>query len=353
MCIHLKEKVLIGMSGGVDSSVAAALLLEQGYDVTGVTFRLCPDETGAGARDAARVADALGIPHKTVDFTELFRTQIMDYFVSEYLNGRTPNPCVQCNRKIKFGRFLALADEWGADYIATGHYARIEYNPERRLYSLCIAGAKNKDQSYFLYTLTQKELGRTLMPLAGLEKDHVRTLAKQYRLPVAEKSDSQDVCFIPDGDYVRFLKEYAQYEDKKGVFCSQDGTVLGEHSGIARFTIGQRKGLGTAFGKPMFVTGLDAKNHIVYLGEKGTEFTQEFTASDFHAMDQEAFSAPCALTCKIRYRAPFAACSVTLLGEGKIRVLMREPARAVTPGQSVVFYVGDRVAGGAVIDNMY
>lgn len=349
----MSKKVLIGMSGGVDSSVAAALLQQQGYDVTGVTFLLHADASSAPSQDAARVASALGIRHETVDFTTLFRSEVMDYFVSEYQSGRTPNPCIACNRKIKFARFLELADEWGADFIATGHYARISLDSQSGAYCLYASEARGKDQSYFLYTMTQRELARTLMPLSGMDKDKTRALARSLGLPVAEKPDSQDVCFIPDGDYIRFLEEYAGYQGQKGPFRSIDGEILGWHKGIAHYTIGQRKGLGTAFGKPMFVTGLDASTNTVYLGEKGTEYRQEFTASDLCLTGNEALDTSRPLTCKIRYAAPLAPCTATLLGGGKLCVRMEQPARAVTPGQSVVFYDGNRVLGGAVIDDMY
>lgn len=349
----MSKKVLIGMSGGVDSSVAAALLQDQGYDVTGVTFLLCPGASSAASQDAARVAGALGIRHETVDFTDLFRREVMDYFVSEYQRGRTPNPCIVCNRKIKFGRFLKLADERGADFIATGHYARIGFDDRSGAYCLYASEAKGKDQSYFLYTMTQRELSRTLMPLSGMDKDKTRALARSLGLPVAEKPDSQDVCFIPDGDYIRFLEEYADYRGQEGPFRSADGEILGWHKGIAHYTIGQRKGLGTAFGKPMFVTGLDASANTVYLGEKGTEYTQEFTASGLCLTGDDAIDASRPLACKIRYAAPLAPCVVTLIGGGRLCVRMKQPARAVTPGQSVVFYDGNRVVGGAVIDDMY
>lgn len=340
------------MSGGVDSSVAAALLQKQGYEVIGVTFLLCPD-TSTAVEDAKRVSERLAIRHEVVDFKDLFAREVMDYFAAEYIRGRTPNPCVVCNRKIKFGKFLELADEWGADYIATGHYARIERDSDTGLYHLCCSDAKNKDQSYFLYTMTQKELSRTLMPLGGLNKEKTRALAQELKLPVAHKPDSQDICFISDGDYMRFLKEYAGYKDEKGLFRLSSGEILGEHNGIAHFTVGQRKGLGVTFGKPMFVTGLDAKTNTVYLGEKGTEFLNEFTASDLCLTDGQTLTEPQSLLCKIRYSAPPIPCTITPLGNKRIHVKTEQNARAVTPGQSVVFYRDDRVVGGAVIDNMY
>lgn len=352
MCKDLKKSVLIGMSGGVDSSVAAALLLQQGYNVTGITFQLCSN-AGNASEDAARVAKVLGIRHETVDFSELFHTHVLNYFVSEYQNGRTPNPCVVCNRTIKFGRFLELADELGADLIATGHYARIIKDEENGFYHLCASNAKNKDQSYFLYNMTQQQLSRTLMPLFDMDKQKTRTLAKQFGLPVAHKPDSQDICFIPNGNYLQFLKDFAHLEDKKGLFRSKDGEILGEHNGVAHFTIGQRKGLGVTFGKPMFVIGLDAKTNTVYLGEKGSEFMQEFTAANLHLIIPNTLKAPRTLHCKIRYAAPLAQCTVTPLDQCRIRVQMQEPARAVTPGQSVVFYEGEKVFGGAVIESMY
>lgn len=348
----MKKKVLVGMSGGVDSSVAAALLLKQGYDVTGITFRLWHEATESASRDAARVAEVLGIRHKTVDFSETFRSQVLDYFVHEYQNGRTPNPCIACNRTIKFGKFLDLANELDADYIATGHYARI-IKEKNGCYRLGISAAKRKDQSYFLYHLTQEQLARTLMPLDGIEKQETRSIAEKLALPVASKPDSQDICFIPDGDYLRFLKEYAQLKDKKGFFRSASGEILGEHNGIAHFTVGQRKGLGVTFGKPMFVTGLDAKTNTVYLGEKGSEFTKEFTAADMHLSVPNTLNEPLRLHCKVRYAAPAAACTLTKIDNSRVRVTMDEPARAVTPGQAAVFYEDDKIFGGAIIEDMY
>ncbi len=349
----MKKKVLVGMSGGVDSSAAAAILLKNGYEVIGITFLLSPFGSCDAAKDAQQVASQLGIKHEVIDFSEVFRQEVMDYFANEYKNGRTPNPCVVCNKKIKFGKFLELADSLGSDFIATGHYARIIKDDKSGIYHLCTSAAKNKDQSYFLYTMTQKELSRTLFPLDSITKEETRSLALSLNLSVAHRSDSQDICFIPDGDYMRFLKEYAGYKDKKGLFCSSDGKVLGEHNGVANFTIGQRKGLGVTFGKPMFVTGLDAKNNIVYLGEKGTEFTEEFTAADLHLTASDELSSPVEVLCKIRYAAPFAPCTVTPLGNRRVHIKMHQPARAVTPGQSVVFYSGERVIGGAVIESMY
>ena len=348
----MKKKVMIGMSGGVDSSVAAALLKEQGYEVIGVTFLLTPTGTEKAAEDAARVADALSIAHQTVDFTTEFANDVMDYFASEYQKARTPNPCIICNQKIKFGKFLEYAEQNGADFIATGHYAKIQKAPDGT-YCLMTGAAGKKDQSYFLYTLTQKELSKTLMPLGEFDKEQIRRMAEDLALPVAHKPDSQDICFIPDGDYMRFLREYANYKDQKGYFKSTDGTVLGEHNGVAHFTVGQRKGLGVTFGKPMFVTGLSAETNTVYLGEQGTEFMQEFTASDLRLTSSNSLSENPSVVCKIRYSAPLVPCTVTALADGKVHIKTDLPVRAVTPGQAVVFYAGDRVLGGAVIDNMY
>lgn len=348
----MKNKVLIGMSGGVDSSLAAAMLLEQGYETIGITF-LLGDYAPSAREDAERVAKHLGIRHETVDFSKEFKNEVMDYFAAEYEHGRTPNPCVMCNRKIKFGKFLELADSMNAEYIATGHYAKIKRNSASGLYELHTADVLKKDQSYFLYNMTQKELSRTIMPLSDISKDETRQKSECLGLPTAHRPDSQDVCFIPDGDYISFLRKYAGFEDKKGLFKTTDGTVLGEHNGIAHFTIGQRKGLGITFGKPMFVTGLDAKTNTVYLGEKGSEFTEEFTASGLTLTSGDAISAPFEVSCKIRSQAPFEKCSITPIDKDRIKIKMQNPARAVTPGQSIVFYDGTRVLGGAVIENMY
>lgn len=348
----MKKKVLLGMSGGVDSSVAAALLLEQGYEVIGVTFQLWNGAAETASEDAAHVAKVLGIAHETVDFSESFRTFVLDYFVREYQNGRTPNPCAVCNRKIKFGKFLELANERGADLIATGHYARI-FPDTSGYYRLGMSAAKKKDQSYFLYHLNQEQLARVLMPLDGMDKTETRTLAEKLSLPVANKPDSQDICFVPNGDYLQFLKDYAHLENKKGFFRSSDGTILGEHNGVAHFTVGQRKGLGVTFGKPMFVIGLDAKTNTVYLGEKGSEFTKEFTAAEMHLIVPSSFHEPKHLLCKVRSGAPLAPCTITPLDKSRVRIVTDEPIRAVTPGQAVVFYENETVFGGAVIEDMY
>ena len=340
------------MSGGVDSSLAAAMLLEQGYETIGITF-LLGDYAPSAQEDAERVARHLGIRHETVDFSKDFKKEVMDYFVNEYKNGRTPNPCVMCNRKIKFGKFLELADSMGVDYIATGHYAKIKQNPSSGIYELHTADVLKKDQSYFLYNMTQKELSRTIMPLSDISKDETRQKSEALGLPTAHRPDSQDVCFIPDGDYINFLRKYAGFKDEKGLFKTSEGTILGEHNGIAHFTIGQRKGLGVTFGKPMFVTGLDTKTNTVYLGEKGSEFTEEFTASGLTLTSGDTITAPFEANCKIRSQAPFEKCYVMPIDNSRIKIKMHQPARAVTPGQSIVFYDGTRVLGGAVIENMY
>ncbi|MBQ4516050.1 MAG: tRNA 2-thiouridine(34) synthase MnmA [Clostridia bacterium] len=349
----MKKRVLVGMSGGVDSSAAAAILQKQGYEVLGITFLLSPTGSDNAAKDAAKVCKELSIKHEVIDFSEAFKQDVMDYFADEYKNGRTPNPCVVCNKKIKFGRFLELAEAKSADFIATGHYARIVKDDVSDKYHLYTSSDKAKDQSYFLYNITQKQLAHTLFPLDNITKSETRALAQELNLSVAHRSDSQDICFIPDGDYMRFLKEYAGFKDQKGLFRSTSGEILGEHNGIAHFTIGQRKGLGVTFGKPMFVTGLDAKTNTVYLGEKGTEFSEEFTADNLHLIDSDELTSPVELLCKIRYAAPLALCTVTPLENGRVHIKMHNPARAVTPGQSVVFYLRERVIGGAVIENIY
>ncbi len=341
----MAKRVLVGMSGGVDSAVAAALLVQQGYDVTGVMLRLWAQD---GAEDAARVCDALGIPLTVLDCAEPFRREVVDSFTQAYLAGQTPNPCVTCNRRIKFGELLAAADQMGAEYIATGHYARIGQTETGR-YTLHRAAADEKDQTYVLYALSQAQLSRTLFPLGTYEKAAVRQLAAGWKLPVAQKPDSQDICFIPDGDYLAFLKAHAGTTGKPGRFLDLSGNPIGRHDGIGRFTIGQRKGLGAAFGKPMFVVAIDAETGDVTLGEKGAEYAAGLTAGALNFLPFARLEAPLSCQCKTRYRSRPCACTVTPAGNDRVRVTFDAPERAVTPGQSVVFYQGDQVLGGGII----
>ena len=323
---------MLGMSGGVDSSVAALLLLQQGYDVTGVTMKLRPDQYMAESQsggccslddidDARRVAYRLGIEHLVLNFTQVFSEKVIDYFASEYLAGRTPNPCIACNAHVKFDALLRKALSLEYDYVATGHYAVITQNDEGRW--LLKKAPCSKDQSYVLYHLTQHQLAHTLMPLAGMEKSEARELARE-----------------------------AGQEPPPGNFIDQAGNVLGTHKGITHYTIGQRKGLGISFGKPMFVTKIDPISNTVTLGENGSQYASSLIAGKVNLISADTLEAPISAQVKVRYQAPPAPARLTPLDNGKIRVDFQEPQRSVTPGQAAVFYDGDLVLGGGIIETV-
>ncbi|MCR5833097.1 MAG: tRNA 2-thiouridine(34) synthase MnmA [Selenomonadaceae bacterium] len=341
----MKKKVAVAMSGGVDSSLTAALLIERGYDAVGVTMRLDDDEKNIF--DAKHVADYLGIEHHVADFREVFRAEVENYFVAEYLRGRTPNPCVRCNREIKFGKLFEYADALGADYLATGHYAKIIFEDGR--YKLKRAEDERKDQSYVLYNLTAEKLARILLPLSEFSKTDTRKLAAQYNLPVANKPDSQEICFVPNDDYKSFIA--ARKPNAKalqsGEITDGQGNVIGKHKGVANYTIGQRKGLGIAAPQPLYVTRLDVANRRVVVDTGDKVFTDTLTARDMHWIYKPPL--PIKLSAKIRYGAHLAECTV-FEEENFLRVEFDEPQRAVTSGQSIVFYSGEEVLGGAVID---
>ncbi len=347
----MKTKVAIGMSGGVDSSVAAALLLSQGYDVVGITMMLWDSDEGH-AEDAKRVCDKLGIKHYMADFRKEFKERVVDYFVSEYQNGRTPNPCIACNRFLKFDAMQSFAESLGAEKIATGHYAKIEYDSNRDRYLLRVANSNEKDQTYALYSLTQKQLSKTLMPLGDLkDKAQTRKIAEDLGLDIANKSDSMEICFVPDKNYSRFIVEYSGKAPAQGDFVDSDGNVLGKHSGIINYTIGQRKGLGVTFGKPMFVTKIDAETNRVVLGEKGTEFSGELTAQKLNFIPFDNLNSEISVLAKVRYSAKPAKATVYPVDDDRVKVVFDVPQRAVTPGQAVVFYneTDMDVIGGGVI----
>lgn len=346
-----KRKIAVAMSGGVDSSVTAALLQQQGHEVIGITMRLfAPRVVGPGAagHDAAVVARHLGIEHHLVDFEPAFRELIISDFIDEYCSGRTPNPCVRCNRFVKFGLLLDKARELGAEMLATGHYVRKTCDPDGTCH-LRTARNFRKDQSYFLYTLTQERLSQLLFPLGEVEsKDEVRRLAREIGLPVADKSDSQEVCFIPNDDYVAFLEGSGALTALPGAIVHVNGQVLGRHQGTHRYTIGQRKGLGIAWSEPLYVVGIDPELNTVIVGEEPLVLAKGLRAVDVSWIIEptmEEFPA----TCKIRYRHHPVDCRVTLGEGGCFEVRFDEPQKAVTPGQAVVFYRGDEVLGGGRI----
>ena len=339
------KKVAIGLSGGVDSAAAAHILLERGYDVMGIILRLKPDNGADGdISDAQRIADKLGIELHVADRREIFKSAVIDPFVSEYLSARTPNPCVECNYAIKFGLMLNYALESGCDGIATGHYARIEKSGDRFLLKRSNTA---KDQSYFLYKLNQFQLGHTIFPLDGLEKDFIRKKAEETGIHVAEKKDSQEICFVPNDDYVTYLLSLG-ITSPKGNFIDRDGNVLGTHNGIINYTIGQRKGLG-AFGKPMFVTGISAENNTVTIGENGSQYSAGLVADNVNWIAFEKPEEPIRADVKIRFRAKEQPATVTPNPDGTATVIFDEPQRSITPGQGAVFYDGDILLGGGRI----
>ncbi len=344
------SRIAVAMSGGVDSSVTAALLKQQGHDVIGITMRLFePQNCGAGSAvyDAVRVAELLGIEHHVVDLGDPFKKQVIDDFIEQYRHGQTPNPCVRCNRSIKFGLLLDKARELGAELLATGHYVQKTVDPDGTGH-LRIAANRAKDQSYFLYTLTQRQLCQVIFPLGGIgSKDEVRRLAAQFGLPVAHKGDSQEVCFIPGDDYVSFLEGHG-ITAVPGEIVHSDGTRLGRHQGTHRYTIGQRKGLGIAWREPLYVIAIDAATNRIVVGEQPHLFAAGLLADELSWIIPPPTTA-FATTCKIRYRHQPVPCRVELLAEKRWRVLFHEPQKSVAPGQFVVFYQDDQVLGGGRI----
>lgn len=360
----LKKKVAIGMSGGVDSSVAAALLAEQGYDVIGITMRLWDGEEIGGVfrdgtccslsavEDARYVCYKLGIEHYVMDFRREFNESVIDYFVNEYKNGKTPNPCIACNHFLKFDAMIKKAELLGADMVATGHYAKIVFDEESGRYLLKKAAAAAKDQTYALYSLTQEQLSRTLMPLGDLEsKEEVREIAQRLDLITAKKPDSMEICFVPDKDYAGFIERRTGENTDCGNFVDADGNILGKHKGIIHYTVGQRKGLGVTFGKPMFVLGINAESNEVVLGEKGTEFSSELIAENVNFIPFDSLTKPLEVSAKVRYSAKEADAVIEPLEGGGVRAVFSQPQRAITPGQAVVFYErgSNGVIGGGII----
>ena len=354
------KKVVVGMSGGVDSSVAAYLLKEQGYDVIGVTMQIWQDEERvvleenggccglSAVDDARRVAAALDISYYVMNFKKEFKENVIDYFIDEYLHGRTPNPCIACNRYVKWESLLKRSMDIGADYIATGHYARIEKLPNGR-YSLKRSATLAKDQTYALYNLTQEQLARTLMPIGEYSKDEVREMAEKINLRVANKPDSQDICFVPDGDYAGFIERTLDAELPTGNFVTLDGKVLGKHKGITHYTVGQRKGLGLALGYPAFVIEIRPETNEVVIGTNEDSMSNYVRANKLNFMSIPDLTEPMRVFAKIRYNHKGAWCTIEKTGEDEVLCTFEEAQRAITPGQAVVFYDGDYVLGGGTI----
>lgn len=355
-----KKKVVVGMSGGVDSSVAAYLLKEQGYEVIGVTMEIWQSEDScqlemeggccglSAVEDAAHVAAKLDIPYYVMNFKDVFKEQVIDNFINEYMGGRTPNPCIVCNRKVKWEALLKRSLDIGADYIATGHYSRIE-KLENGRYAIKRSVTEKKDQTYALYSLTQEQLKHTIMPVGEYTKEEIRGLAEKIGLNVAAKPDSMEICFVPDKDYAGFIKRSTDMPVSEGDFVDTKGNVIGRHKGIIHYTVGQRKGLNLAMGHPVFVTAIDAETNRVVIGDSQDVFTDRLKACRLNHMSEESFCEDKVYIGKIRYNHRGTECKVRYIDDDTLECIFLEPVRAVTPGQSLVLYDGDYVAGGGVI----
>ena len=344
----MREKVLLGMSGGIDSSVSAILLKKAGYEVIGCTMNLLDEPNEEAIRDAKKVCEKLGIEHYVFDCRKEFRCHVIDTFISEYENARTPNPCVECNQYLKFGVFYEKAKELGCKYIATGHYAKKEYSEKYKQYVLRKSNEEKKDQTYFLYTIPREKVEYILFPLQdNVSKDDTRALAEEYGLEIASKKDSQEICFIKDDDYQRFLKEHMQKQPQKGKIVLTTGEVLGSHDGLINYTIGQRKGLGISYKEPLYVVKLDIQNNQVIVGTEKELYSNQLEAINLNWIVDVENRLEKGLECfaKIRYRAKEAKAKVIKENE-TIKVVFQEPQRAITQGQSVVFYDEDGIVLG-------
>ena len=349
------KKVLLGMSGGVDSSVSALLLKKSGYEVIGATLELFAGSSCCNIStyiDAKAVCQTLGIPHFTFDYKGEFKKYVIDDFINCYANCKTPNPCIECNKYMKFGLMYEKAKELGCNYIATGHYAKTEYSEEYGRWVLKKSNAGKKDQSYVLWNIPKNLIEHVLFPLAGFEnKDEIRQIARENNLKVANKPDSEDICFVPDGNYKKFLENNSDIEPKKGNIVSSKGEILGKHNGLYNYTIGQRKGLGVSYKVPLFVLGFNKEKNEVIVGEESELYRKEILVEDINLLLVDEITEPMEVEVKTRYSARVAKATITQESDNIIKVIFDEPQRAITPGQSAVFYVGDIVLGGGKIKN--
>ncbi len=361
----MRKKVVVAMSGGVDSSTAAALLVESGYEVVGITMQVWPSlkvaqETDeyrgccslAAVEDARRVANKLGITYYVLNFKDIFAEKVIADFCDEYRKGRTPNPCIRCNQYIKFDALLSRAQEIEADYVATGHYARIVYDKSKGRYFLMRGVDKKKDQSYVLYAMTQHQLAHALFPLGIYDKEETRRLARKFCLPVAAKEESQEICFIPDNDYGRFLKEYIPEVVIPGPILNIEGKTLGHHLGIIFYTVGQRRGLGISHPRPLYVVAIDEKRNALIVGEESDLYKRHLTATNLNWIAFGRLTEPLEVTAKIRYKHSESEAVIGPLDADRATVTFKLPQKAITPGQAVVFYQGDFVLGGGTIEKV-
>ncbi len=356
----MKKSALIAMSGGVDSSVAAYIMKQRGYECVGATMKLFANEDIGVCRDhsccslddvedARNVAYRLDMPYYVYNFAEEFEDKVISNFVDSYENGITPNPCIECNRHLKFRHLYKKAEELGLDHIVTGHYSDIVYDEKKGRYLLKKAADPSKDQSYVLYSMTQEQLAHTVFPLAGINKTEVRRIAEENGFVNAAKHDSQDICFVQNGKYTEFIREHTCKDYPEGDYIDVNGNVLGRHKGIIHYTIGQRKGLGISLAKPMYVVAVDPVNNTVTLGSNDDLFTRELDADNINLISVPHIDEPMRVKAKIRYRHTEQWATVTQMDDDTIKVIFDEPQRAITKGQAVVMYDGDIVVGGGTI----